>query len=111
MDQSWCSRTLRDLFAVDGTQGSVMIEELEADRLLLRLGDATEDIVVEARPRATHRALVADFCRVVRCGGSMRCSGWEGMQATQLIGHAYQAARERRTVDVPAAFRAGGNPG
>jgi predicted dehydrogenase len=111
MDQSWCSRTPRDHFAVDGTHGSVVIEDLEADRLQLRIGDATEDIVVEARPRATHRALVADFCRALRSGGSVRCSGWEGMQATQVIEHAYQAARERRTVDVPAPFRVRANVG
>jgi predicted dehydrogenase len=100
-DHGWCNRSPRDYFAVSGTQGSATIENLEADRLLLRIGKGTEEVTVDPRPPATHRALVADFCRALRGGAPVRCPGWDGMRATQVIELAYQAARERRTVDVP----------
>jgi predicted dehydrogenase len=100
-DHSWCNRSPRDFFAVAGTSGQAIIENLEESRLLLHLGSALEVIEAAPRPSATHRALVADFCQTLQKGTPLRCSGWDGLRSTQLIQLAYQAARERRTVDVP----------
>jgi predicted dehydrogenase len=99
-DHSWCNRSPRDFFAVTGTQGRVIIEDLEGDRLLIQSGNAPQMVVVEHRPRATHRALVKDFCQALRSGNRVRCPGWDGLRATQVIELAYQAARERRTIDI-----------
>ena len=100
-DHSWCSRTPRDFLAITGTMGQVIIENLEGNRLLLQVGDASEVIESGARPPAAHRALVADFCQALRNGTAPRCSGWDGLRTTQLIELAYQASRERRTIDIP----------
>ena len=104
-DHSWCNRTSRDFLAVTGTAGHAVIEDLEGSLLRLDIGGTTEVLDAGPRPAATHRAVVADFCRAVATGAPPRCSGWDGLGATQLIQCAYQAARERRTVDVPAAAK------
>jgi predicted dehydrogenase len=100
-DHSWCARSPRDLFVVAGTYGQVIVENLEANRLLLQIGELIEVVDVEHRPPATHRPLVADFCRALHTGSPLRCAGWDGLRATQVIEVAYQAAREGRTVRVP----------
>lgn len=58
-----------------GTAGRASVEDLKGNRLLLQVGGSVETIEVKARPRATHRPLVADFCRTLIRGGSVRCSG------------------------------------
>jgi predicted dehydrogenase len=100
-DHSWCNQSARDFLMIAGTSGQAIVENLEANRILLQIGKAVHVIDAEVRPQATHRAIVMDFCRALRGGDSVRCPGWDGMRATQLIELAYQAARERRTVDVP----------
>jgi predicted dehydrogenase len=103
VDHSWCNRSPRDFLAITGTRGRVIIEDLEADRLLVQDGNLAETTIATTRPRATHRALVDDFCRALQHGTPVRCTGWEGLRATQLVEIAYQASRERRTVDIPPA--------
>jgi hypothetical protein len=66
---------------------------LEADRLLLQIGQSVEAVDVRPRPRATHRPLATDFCRALQTGSPVGCSGWDGVRATQVIEVAYEAAR------------------
>ena len=102
VDHSWCNRSNRDFFAVAGTDGQVVIENLEENQLILQIGRETKVVEVAPRPQATHRAVVADFVQALNDGGNLRCPGEDGLRATQLIELAYRAARERRTVDVPS---------
>ena len=76
--------------------------DLEGTRLDLEIGATTETIETEPRAASTHRPLVTDFVRVLNGDGSVRCSGADALRTTQIIELAYQAARERRTLDVPA---------
>ncbi|MDP8922018.1 MAG: Gfo/Idh/MocA family oxidoreductase [Chloroflexota bacterium] len=101
-DQSWCTRTPRDSFAIFGTQGEAIIDDLEGTRLRVRIGQGPEEIVEAAsRAAATHAPVVADFVRALNTGGRVRCSGADALLTSQLIELAYVAAREGRTVDVP----------
>ena len=102
LDQSWCSRSPRDSIAVYGTHGIATVPDLEGTQLELQLGSTTEIIEVAPRSAATHRPLVADFVRVLRSGGIVRCSGADALRTTQIIELAYRADRECRTLDVPA---------
>ena len=100
-DQSWCTRAPRDSFAVFGTEGHVLVEDLEGTRLQLQIGRSSETIDVEPRSATTHRPVVADFVRAVNGGGDVRCSGTDALKTSQIIELAYQAAREQRVVEVP----------
>jgi predicted dehydrogenase len=100
-DQSWCTRAPRDSFAVFGTEGHVLIDDLEGTKLQVQIGGKLEAIEVAPRSAATHRPVVTDFVRALNGGGQVRCSGADALQTSQIIELAYQAAREKRTVDVP----------
>jgi predicted dehydrogenase len=102
LDQSWCSRAPRDSIVVYGTRGTATVPDLEGTRLEIQTGVVTETVEVASRSAATHRPLVADFVRVLNEGGTVRCSGADALRTTQIIELSYQAARERRTLAVPA---------
>ena len=102
LDQSFCSRSPRDSIVVYGTEGIATVPDLEGTRLELQTGTSVERIEVEPRSAATHRPLVADFVRALNGDGSVRCSGADALRTTQIIELAYRAARERRTLEVPA---------
>lgn len=101
LDQSWCSRTPRDSIEVFGTHGSATVPDLEGTRLVLQVATSVETVETAPRSPATHRPLVEDFVRVLQSGGSVRCSGADGLRTTQIIELAYRAARERQTLEVP----------
>ena len=102
LDQSWCTRAPRDSFAVFGTEGEAIVDDLEGTRLRVRIGRQPEEIVeTEPRATATHAPVVRDFVRVLNEGGTVRCSGVDALLTSQLIELAYVAAREGRTIDVP----------
>jgi predicted dehydrogenase len=101
LDQSWCSRVPEDSIALHGTHGSAFVPDLEGTTLTVQVGNETERIVAEPRAPHTHRPLVTDFVRALSENRPVGCSGADGLRTTQLIELAYQAARERRTLDVP----------
>ena len=100
-DQSWCNRTPRDSFAVTGTAGHAIIEDIEGTTVKVQIGRSTEVIEVAPRSAATHRPVVADFVRALSQGAAVRCPGADALLTSQIIELAYVAARERRTVDIP----------
>jgi predicted dehydrogenase len=100
-DQSWCTRAPRDSFAVFGTEGHVLIEDLEGTSLTVQVGRNAETIEVPARSATTHRPVVTDFVRALNGGGPVRCSGADALRTSQIIELAYQAAKEQRTIEVP----------
>ncbi len=102
---SWCSRASCDFFFLAGTHGQVTIPDLEGDELLVQIGAGSELVRVGPRPRATHRAVVADFVRALADGGQVRCPASEGLLTTQLIEVAYEAARQKKTLAVPPVRR------
>jgi predicted dehydrogenase len=102
LDVSWCSRTPCDSIELRGTHGTAFVPDLEGTTLTLQVGrDPIETFETAPRSSATHRPLVADFVRALNDGSPVGCSGADGLRTTQLIELAYQAARERRTLDVP----------
>ena len=102
LDVSWCSRTPQDSLEVRGTHGTAYIPDLEGTTLTLQVGRERQTIETPPRSPATHRPLVADFVRALNGGAPVRCDGADALRTTQLIELAYQSARERRTLDVPA---------
>lgn len=106
-DQSWCNRTPRDPFAVTGTAGHAIIEDLEGTTVKVQIGRSTEVIEVAPRSAATHRPVVADFVRALSQGAAVRCPGADALLTSQIIELAYVAARERRTVDIPPLVTSG----
>ena len=102
LDQSWCSRSPRDSITLYGTHGIATVPDLEGTRLDLETGAARETIQVEPRSPATHRPLVSDFVGALNGEGDVRCSGADALRTTQIIELAYRAARESRTLAVPA---------
>jgi predicted dehydrogenase len=105
-DQSWCTRAPRDSFAIFGTHGHAIVEDLEGTRLDLRIGRVTQTIEVPPRSTFTHRPVITNMVRALRDGEAVRCSGADALFASQIIELAYRAAHERRTVDVPLLARA-----
>jgi 1,5-anhydro-D-fructose reductase (1,5-anhydro-D-mannitol-forming) len=103
LDQSWCMRTPRDSLKIFGTEGQAIVDDLEGTTLDVQIGKASERIEVAPRSSATHRPVVADMVRVLRSGGTVRCSGADAVQSSQIIELAYRAANERRTLDVSAS--------
>jgi predicted dehydrogenase len=101
LNQSWCSRVSCDSIALYGTHGAAFVEDIEGTRLTVQIGRDVEMVETTPRSQATHRPLVTDFVRALTEGGSVRCSGADALRTTQLIELAYQAARERRTLEVP----------
>jgi predicted dehydrogenase len=102
LDQTWCSRAPRDYFSIAGTEGHVIVEDLEGTSLVVQIGRTPETIRVDARAQATHRPVVADFVNAVNGNGTVRCSGADALRTSQIIELSYVAARERRTIEVPA---------
>jgi predicted dehydrogenase len=101
LDQSWCTRAPRDSLAVFGTEGQAIVTDLEGTSLEVQIGRETEQIEAAPRAASTHRPVVADMVRVLREGGSVRCSGADAVRTSQIIELAYRAAGERRMLDLP----------
>jgi len=101
LDQSWCSRSPRDSITIYGTEGIATVPNLEGTGLHLQIGDETTTLDVGVRSAHTHRPLVEDFVAVLTGGGQVRCTGADALRTTQIIELAYQAARERRVLEVP----------
>jgi predicted dehydrogenase len=101
LDQSWCTRALRDTLMVFGTEGQATIPDLEGTSLEVQIGRERERIEVAPRASATHRPVIADMVGALQTGGSVRCSGADAVQTSQIIELAYRSASERRTLDVP----------
>ena len=86
-----------------GTEGQAIVEDLEGTTLDVRIGRASsERIEVAPRSAATHRPVVEDFARALWDADPVRCSGADAVRSSLIIELAYRAARERRTLDVPA---------
>jgi predicted dehydrogenase len=102
LDVSWCSRVPQDSLELRGTHGRAYVPDLEGTTLTLVTSQGTETIEAAPRSLATHRPLVTDFVQALNDGSPVRCSGADGLRTTQLIELAYQATRERRTLDVPS---------
>lgn len=102
-DESWCNRSPRDYFAISGTKGQAIIDDLEKPRLVVQLGRETEVIDVEPRSAATHKPVVADFVQALNGGPAVRCSGANALLTSQIIELAYRSAKMPCAIDIPLA--------
>jgi predicted dehydrogenase len=105
LDQSACSRVSEDSIAIHGTHGTAFVPDLEGTTLTVRIGPGSGGTqTLEAAPRSqfSHRPLVADFVRALSEQRPVRCTGADGLRATQLIELAYESARDGRTLPIPS---------
>ncbi|MHB1006411.1 MAG: Gfo/Idh/MocA family protein [Chloroflexota bacterium] len=105
VDMGWCNGSACDIFGVAGTEGEVVVDDLEGSRLLLQNRGESEVFALAAHSIPTHRPVVADFVHVLNHGGSVRCLGADALRTTEIVEKAYLAARERRTVELVATVK------
>jgi predicted dehydrogenase len=94
------SRERQDTLQLFGTQGSVQIDELNAGRIRVRVGDRER---VEAHPPAAnvHQPLVHDFVDAVLTGREPAVTGAMGRAVADIEDQIYAAAPVRGTRGVP----------
>jgi len=94
------SRERQDTLQLFGTRGSVQIDELNAGRIRVRVGDRER---VEAHPPAAnvHQPLVDDFVDAVLTGREPAVTGAMGRAVADIEDQIYAAAPARGTRGVP----------
>lgn len=102
LDASWCSRVPRDSLWIGGTQGELLVEDLEGTDIRLVDEEGARVIRVVPRAEAPHRPVAEDMTEAIASKRSPRCPGLDGARVTQLVGLAYSAASEGRALDVTA---------
>jgi predicted dehydrogenase len=100
----WTMRERVDQLEITGTDGRIVVSELEAGTLELHRPSLPAERQSLPPPRPTHLGLVSEFVQAVAAGRAPAVSGEIGLQTTLVLDAAYRAARERRGVRVGEGF-------
>lgn len=96
----WNMRQRMDELEIIGTDGRIVVSELERGVMELRRPGIPTERQVLPPPRPTHIDLVEDFVQSVRDARAPAVPGEAGLATTAVLDAAYEAAREGRSVKI-----------